>query len=255
MPNKVGRVTVFANVAASTVAEGAAKTVRPMTMVSTDVQPIKVVAQCVVSDELVRAMEPEALSLLGKELIASVVTGSDAAFMTALAGQSAEGMGLPTWAGALDDVSELTRLVAMGAASRPYFIVTPELCKQLSRLAYENGVTTLGVLGGELMGIPVLVSDAQAADTISLIDASGLAIALGDIAVASSTQALVEMDTAPSSASGPSVTATSMVSMYQTNSVALRAERSFSIKPIRTGCYAHLVGVAIGDFSGSPAYG
>ena len=49
-----------------------------------------------------------------------------------------------------------------------------------------------------------------------------------------------------------SVTASSATNLFQTNSVAILAERSAAIKPLATNAYAHLTGVAFG-LSDSPS--
>jgi hypothetical protein len=60
------------------------------------------------------------------------------------------------------------------------------------------------------------------------------------------------MDTAPSQDAG-TPTASNVVSLWQTNSRALLAERSFSVKAVRPSAYFHFTGVAIGEEAGSPA--
>ena len=54
------------------------------------------------------------------------------------------------------------------------------------------------------------------------------------------------MDTAPSQDAG-TPTASNVVSLWQTNSRALLAERSFSVKAVRPSAYFHFTGVAIGE--------
>ena len=48
-------------------------------------------------------------------------------------------------------------------------------------------------------------------------------------------------------------TGANMVSMFQTNSKALLAERALAVKAIRVGSYAHLTGVQLGASFDSPA--
>src|SRR5262245_17569991 len=162
-------------------------------------------------------------------------------------------MGLATFAGILDDMSELARLVQTGAGSRLFFIVTSETAKALAAAAVGAGINSMGILGGELLGVPVLVSDAQIADRITLVDATGLAVFLGEISLKSSQVATVQMDTAPTQDAAAG-TATTVVSLWQTNSVALMAEREIAVKPVRVASYAHLDNVALAQFE-SPAVG
>jgi hypothetical protein len=123
----------------------------------------------------------------------------------------------------------------------------------LAAQAVANGVTTMGILGGELMGVSVLVSDAQTADRITLVDATGLAVFLGEIRLKSSEQATVEMSDTPSQSSA-TPTATTLVSMWMSNSISLLCEREIAVKPIRPSSYAHLDAVGFAQFE-SPLVG
>jgi hypothetical protein len=143
-------------------------------------------------------------------------------------------------------------LLQLGVGSKPYLIVTPEIGKALALQAAGAGLSTLSWNGGTLGGIEVAVSDAQAANRITAVDAASLAIAMGEIDLRSSGQATVQMDDAPSQES-TTPTAANQVSMFQTDSRALLAERSFAIRAARPSAYAHLTNVTLGEDSGSPA--
>jgi hypothetical protein len=82
---------------------------------------------------------------------------------------------------------------------------------------------TLSVQGGTVAGLPGLVS-AAVGDRLILIDRSRTFLALGDADVALSPHATIEMVDAPGSSS-TTPTGAALVSMFQTNSIALRAER------------------------------
>jgi hypothetical protein len=251
----VGRVTVFNSIAASTISEGAAKTLKYLTLTQSDFAPVKVACQVVLSDETIAALEDEGLRILGQELKASVAVGSDAAFLTALSGNSSEAMGQDSWAGACDDIEELLRTLNISASSRVFLIMTPSDAKSLAVRAMANGVPTLSYAGGTFAGAEILPSDAQTAHRITAVDATGLAIVAGELALRSSGQALIEMVDSSSQTSGSSANPVNMVSMWQTNSKCLLAERSLAVKPIRVGCFAHLTGIALGQGSDSPMAG
>lgn len=253
LPQFVGRVVVSSVVGTSSVNEGAGKPLRSLTLAATDITPKKIVSQIVMSKELIDGLGGEAMDALGNELRKSVAFGSDSEFLASLTGNAAEAGGLATFAGLLDDMSELARLVQTGSGSRLFYIVSSEVAKTLAAQAVANGVTTMGLLGGSLLGVDVLVSDAQAADRITLVDASGLAVFLGEISLKSSEEATVQMDSAPSQDSATG-TGSTLVSMWQTNSFALMVEREIAVKPIRPSSYAHLDGVAAALYE-SPAVG
>jgi hypothetical protein len=214
-----------------------------------------VAAQVVLTDEAIAALSDEGVRLLGQELKASVAVGGDAAFLTALSGNSSEAMGQDTYAGICDDIEELLRTLNIGVGSRVFIIMTPTDTKSLAVRAMANGVTTLSYQGGSFAGAEILPSDAQTAHRITAVDATGLAIVLGDLELRSSGEALVEMVDSSAQTSGPNVNAVQAVSMFQTNSKCLLVERSLAVKPIRTACFAHLTGVALGQGSDSPLQG
>ena len=188
-----GRVTIFSAVAASTVGVGAAKVVKNISLTMSDFAPVKTVAQVVLSQEAINSLEDEGLRILGNQLKNSVAVGSDSAFLAALAGESGEAQGLDTWQGVNDDLEELLRDLRLGAGSKPFLIMTPNVAKGLAAKAITIGVDSLRWDGGEYLGVPILVSDAQTAGRITAVDATGLAIVLGDLELRSSAQALVEI--------------------------------------------------------------
>jgi hypothetical protein len=250
----IGRIGVFSSVAASSINEGAAKTLRFLSLTQTDFTPVKAVAQVVLTDETIAALGDEGLRILGTELKNSVATGSDSAFLAGLSGNSGEAQGTDDWAGINADLEELLRDLALGAGSRPFLIMTPAAAKSLAVKGLVNGIDSLAWNGGSYAGVEILVSDAQTSGRITAVDATGLVVLLGDIELRSSGQALIEM---VDSSSQTSVTGTgaNMVSMFQTNSKALLAERSIAVKAIRGTAWAHLTGVQVGVGFDSPMVG
>ena len=251
LPLLPGRIVIATAVAASTVNEGAPKPVRNLTLTSTDFSPIKVLSQIVMTREMVDGLTPEGLRILGIELKNSVALASDTAFLAALVGNEAEASGLDSFAGFVDDVEELLRLVDLRAASKPFLILSPSIAKAAAAQAMTAGIT-LPWNGGIIAGVEALVSDAQTFNRITLVDASSLAIAMGEIGLRSSEHASLEMSDAPAQNS-TTPTHAQMVSMFQTGSRCLLAERSFAVKPIRQVGYAHLTNVALAESGNSPA--
>ena len=105
-----------------------------------DFSPVKAVCQVVLSDETIAALGDEGLRILGTELKNSVAVGSDSAFLGALTGESGEAQGGDTWQGINDDIEELLRDLRLGAASRPFLIMTPAIAKSLAIEGLVNGV-------------------------------------------------------------------------------------------------------------------
>ena len=221
----------------------------------TDFTPVKTVAQVVLTDGLIMALGDEGLRILGQELKNSVAVGSDSAFLAALAGNTGEAQGLDSWQGVSDDIEELLRQLNLGAGSAPFLIMSPAMAKSLAIEGMVNGVDSLRWNGGSFAGIEILVSDAQTSNRITAVDATGLAVVLGELELRSTGQALIEMADTSSQTSAPTVSQAQMVSMFQTNSKCLLAERSLAVKAIRAGSFAHLTTVALGQGFDSPMAG
>ena len=114
----------------------------------------------------------------------------------------------------------------------------------------------IGVNGGSLEGIPVIAS--QYAHTTAagnmLIAANAQMIALADddaVTVEASREASLEMSDTPAGAAGVPTGGTSLVSMWQTNSIALRAERFINWKKLRPGAVQFINHIAWGGTPGS----
>jgi hypothetical protein len=158
----------------------------------------------------------------------------------------------PSWSLMLADLEELTRIVHVSAASKLYFIMQPRTAKALSRAAFENGIATVTYAGGQILGIPIVTSDAQADGRITLADASAIVYGDAGISVRSSDVAALEFSDTPTNKSGTSVTATSLVSCFQTNTRALLTERSIAVRVVDTNAVASLTGTQWGAGSASP---
>jgi hypothetical protein len=66
-----------------------------------------------------------------------------------------------------------------------------------------------------------------------IVDPNYVAVALGSAQVSTSTNATIEMEDAPSDASAPTVSGQNLVSMFQSNSAAVRAFVEANWKVIR----------------------
>jgi hypothetical protein len=249
-----GRAYIYSSISAGPVVEGAAKVLRQMNASGFDLTPVKAANLIVVTRELIDALGDAGLRTLGQELKNGVAVATDAAFFTALSGNSTDSsISSADWASFLNSFEELLRLVDATSASKLYLIVPPEIGKGAAVAALANGVDSLAWNGGNLAGVEVRVSDAQTANRITLIDATGLATSMGELEFQSSEHASIEMVDSSSQTSATTIGAVSQVSMFQTGSYALRSERSISVKQIRTNAVWHMTGIEIGESAGSPA--
>lgn len=113
----------------------------------------------------------------------------------------------------------------------------------LGTYAFPN----INMNGGTFAGLPVIVSQYVPNDTVILVNAGDVYLADdGGVSVDSSRETSLQMDNAPTNASAPA-TATTLVSMFQTNSVALRAERYITWRRRRTSGVQVITGVNWGS--------
>jgi HK97 family phage prohead protease len=101
----------------------------------------------------------------------------------------------------------------------------------------------IGMNGGTFAGLPVITSEfvptLTAGSYIFLVNASDIWLAdENGFTVDMSTEASLEMDSAPTQSSVATITAASLVSMFQTNSVAFRAERTVNWSKARASAVA-----------------
>ena len=98
--------------------------------------------------------------------------------------------------------------------------------------------------GFGLVCLPALVTDAMPRDSdggvLMLVDAQRIGADAGIVTMDSSSEALVQMDTAPAE---PTVAATVLVSLFQRNLKALRAQRTFGFEVVRANAVAALSAV------------
>lgn len=147
-------------------------------------------------------------------------------------------------------------------------IMTPTTALALSLMRNALGQAefpSITMNGGTLEGFPVIVSNHAALTTLGspggnmliMVNADDIFLADdGGVSIDASREASLQMDDAPtnastSTASPPDPTPTSLVSMYQTNSIALRAERFINWQRRRDAAVAWLDNVAY--TAGSPA--
>jgi HK97 family phage major capsid protein len=235
------------------VGQGKPKPVTKFDFNATTIPFTKVAAISVLTQELIRFSDPSAEALVRDSLADAVIARIDNDLfdpdVAAVANVSPAGLlnGVaPIVLGAPIDYSDpdtvrcaIAQLWApwdvtnMGA--RPAYYTTPAVARMLSLSRDALGTPAFPGMtprGGTLDGIPVRVSQYLANNGGSggapfiLVDESEIFLADdGNVTVDASEQASLQMDDAPTNSSSATVTATSMVSMWQTNSVALRAER------------------------------
>lgn len=127
------------------------------------------------------------------------------------------------------------------------WITTPKVARAISMMLTSLGeplYPTVTPFGGTFMGYPLIVSLSSMmvgspvtgeGNLLALVHAPSIAMAdEGGITIDASEEAAIQMLDNPTNTSTGSTTATTMVSMFQTNSVALRATRFINWKKRRS---------------------
>lgn len=236
------------------VGQGSAKPVTKFDFNATTIPFTKVAAISVITQELARFSDPSAERLVRDSLADSVIARIDNDLfdpdLAAVANVSPAGLlnGVSPVAGppATGVDSEEIRCAILrlwapwdstNIGSRPAYYTTPSAARFLAFMRDPLGNPAFpGVtpFGGTLDGVPLRVSQYLANNGGSggvpfiLVDEAEIFLADdGSVTLDASEQASIEMSDAPAGKSNPTVAASSvnLVSMWQTNSIALRAER------------------------------
>jgi HK97 family phage major capsid protein/HK97 family phage prohead protease len=259
---KIGRQTGASTV--NWVGEGAPKPLTSLALDSVTLDMAKIAGIIVLNDELVRLSSPSAELLVRNDLAASIVQFMDNQFVdpskAAVSGVSP--------ASITNGVSAVTATGTTGAALRldlktlfasflaanmqvtnAAFIMTQQTALAISLMTNSLGnpeFPNITMNGGTLLGLPVITSEnipatgGSPTDGYPIILVSTPDILLaddGDITIDASREASLQMDTAPDS---PATASTIMVSMFQQNMTAIRAERYINWAKRRSTACAYI---------------
>lgn len=256
------------------VGEGKPKPLTAFDFSRTSLDELKVATISVVTEELLRKSSPSADSILRDALAAAVAERVDIDFIdpakAASAGVSPASItnGVAAIASSGSDADAIRAdvralMATFVAASNPptsgVWIMSSSTALALSLLVNPLGQPEfpgINMRGGTFVGLPVIVSEYVPTETggspttttgfVVLANASDIYFAdEGGVQVDVSREASLQMLDNPTNDS-VTPTATSMVSMFQTNSVAFRAERILNWSKRRTSAVALLDGVAWG---------
>jgi hypothetical protein len=99
----------------------------------------------------------------------------------------------------------------------------------------------MNIDGGSLLGVPVVTSNVMTNQIVAVHTPSILYADEGGVQIDVSTEASLQMDSAPTN---PTDATTVMVSMFQRNLIALRAEREIFWVKARANSVQRITGVA-----------
>lgn len=248
------------------VGEGKGKPLTKVDFSRTTLEELKVANIAVLSEEVIMRSSPQADVLIRNALAealqerldidfidpakAAVADVSPASITNGLTAITASGTGTA------DDVRADLRALyqafisANNTPSSGVFIMNGTTALALSLMTNALGqpeFPTVTMTGGSLNGLPVIVSEHVPSDStgslVLLVNAGD--IYLGDeggVMIDVSREASLQMDDSPTQDSG-TPTASTLVSLWQTNSVGIRAERFINWKKRRDSAVAYLEAV------------
>lgn len=230
----------------------------------------KVGGLIVASDETLRDANPQTERALTADLFAAMAQAMDEAFLDPASDGSDDRPASVTNGGATTSSTGTTLaaidtdlanvvedlLDAGSTLQSAAWVVHPRSAVYLSMLRGTGGALAhpgISVLGGTLLGLPVLVTaalgitpDTAATTSIVLVDADGVLIGdQGESSLAMSRNGLLEMDNAPQGDTlTPTGASASTVSLFQANAAALRGIRYINWLKRRAVVASTLTGVS-----------
>lgn len=245
------------------VGEGQAKPLTSFDFSRTTLEPLKVANIAVATMEAVRDSSPSADAIIRDALAAALRERMDIDFIdpskAASAGVSPASIlnGVSGIASSGTDADAVradikaifnTFIAGNNAPTSGVWIMPATVALSLSLMQNPLGQSEfpgLTMAGGVLFGLPVIVSEYVTTDSngsvVALVNASDIYLAdEGGIDISMSTEASLQMDSAPDN---PTTASTVMVSLWQRNLVGFRAERSINWARRRSSAVAYLTGV------------
>lgn len=199
-------------------------------------QSLKVQAIVAATRESVQAVGETGEATLQSDLIRAISLALDEAFIDPVNSGIVDEMPASIASGQLQipsvgtDASavrlDITNLIAAfaGDFESAVIIMHPLTAVQIALLQKPLGESTLGVLGGQLFGLPVVTSNGVPLDSsggsITLLDPTSIAVAFDGFNMDVAEHATLEMDDVPTNEGG---TETTLVSLWQTNTVAWKS--------------------------------
>ncbi len=230
--------------------------------------PLKVAALAVVSKELLRDSSPSAERLVRDALVeasaqrvdqtflgtgAAVANVSPAGILNGVAAGNSAGSDID---GVIADVKALyAPFIAANNADGLQFVTTQSLAKSLGLMQNALGnwaFPGLSANGGSLLGDTLVAGGNVGAGDLILLKPSDI-YKIGDrgVEVSLSTEAAIQMDNAPDGASDTPTANASVVSMFQTDSVAIKVVRPLNFAKRRASAVTYIGDADYGAIAGS----
>ncbi|WP_442577971.1 phage major capsid protein [Mesorhizobium sp. ASY16-5R] len=205
--------------------EGHARPVSRMTLTGDTLAPIEASALVVLSRELVEATDAASQTYLSRMLRKALAKALDVGFLEAIVSTST-----PSFSSSGNDVDAMradvrTMLASVSSGEgRMAWVAAPDVAAGAAALDTRGTVAPEGA--SEFYGLPHFVSAGLAPGMLVLLDGDRIGGDVESLGIDLGREAAIEMNDAPLGNSA-TPTARSLVSMFGTNSVAIRIAASF----------------------------
>jgi len=178
--------------------------------------------------------------LLARELTGGVVSATDNSFLSGLLAEVGSNTETSGSGGIGADLKVLLDIVSITGGENLFLVIPPAVANSLSSQQDGEKFPDLGPSGGSVCGVRTLVSGQlppadSSGSTVLLLDAASLAFASGPIGLSVSDAGYIDLSDDPEGSN--------VVSLFQSDCVAIAATRLFGWKTIRTNAVAAMVGV------------
>ena len=194
---------VTGGMTATTVGEGMIKPLSNFTLAGKALVVYKAVGVVVSTDEFFKLSDPAATALFGRELQNAISIETDTRFLALVtAGISPITSSGGAAANVLLDLDAAAAALDTDSASLLFVITTSDVAKKWAFKTTADGTLAFRNMtpqGGEIAGVPVLVSDGCPANSFVMLDAHQVAASAGDIELEASKQSTLQFETAPDS--------------------------------------------------------
>ena len=241
-----------------------------MTFFDVALAPLKVAALAVITNELIRDSSPSAEMLVRDALGDASAQAIDLKFLSATAGVSGVSPDGILWDASATPPAPLVFIPSNGVtavflkqdirdlyapfitaqnASGLYLVMNPAMAQSIQMLSNALGLVefpSISQAGGTLMGTPVVTGDNVLSDLVILLKPSDI-YKIGDsgLQVSISREATIEMDDTPTmSTKTPAGATGELVSMFQTESTAIKVVRSINFALRRAGVVQFIDGAS-----------
>jgi hypothetical protein len=232
------RISIASSAAlGSSVSELAPKPISAMSFAQEYLTAYKAVATLVISDELAKSAAPGANDLFANELRKAVALATDTRFLevisasTGIASSPSTGLSAAQF---LADLATALEAIEVGVGSKLYLVLPMSVAKTIV-LLHDSAPSTsftlpqMTVTGGTIQGIRVIVTSAATNDGI-LLDGSAIAADSDLVTTEVVRNATLRMD----DAENPTAGVYRLISLWQNNLQAMRAERYFGAAVLRS---------------------